>query len=88
MINEKINTNRITFKIQKKGLFNTPQISTNRNTFNMVSLQSGPKIKSSNRLRDKYNDVNNEEDMRQSFNSEKSKLDVKKKPTLGIINLY
>ncbi len=83
MMNEN-KSNKLTLKIQKRPLFNSPQISSNKNIFNMAAIHTGSKLKSSNRLRDKLNTLKSDDDIKQSFNSEKHKKiesEVKVKPS-------
>jgi hypothetical protein len=80
MINENKKLNAFTLKMQKRPLFNSPQTSTSKNIFNLANIQTGSKLKSTNRLREKYNTFKNDDDITQNFNSEKTKsIDSKNK---------
>ncbi len=83
MINEKLN--KLTFKIQKKPLFNSPTISTNKNAFNFSGVPQTKFKSSSSHLQEKFSPlIKNEEDLRFSFNSEKSKgIDARIKATMS-----
>jgi hypothetical protein len=66
--------------MQKRPLFNSPQTSTSKNVFNLANIHTGSKLKSSNRLREKYNTFKNDEDIKQNYDSEKTKsIDSKNK---------